>query len=104
MRPAYTNAEWEKRSILLNFLIAKLPASREEDLSKGILDAIDMDNYRVEKRAMQRIMLSDEDAEIDPVPTSAGGHHAEPSSIGSRISSGPSTTSSAISSGKTRTA
>ena len=74
----YTNAEWEKRSILLNFLIAKLPAPREEDLSKGILDAIDMDSYRVEKRAMQRIMLPDEDAEIDPVPTSAGGHHAEP--------------------------
>ena len=74
----YTNAEWEKRSILLNFLIAKLPAPREEDLSKGILDAIDMDSYRVEKRAMQRIMLPDEDAEIDPVPTSAGGHHTEP--------------------------
>ena len=74
----YTNAEWEKRSIFLNFLIAKLPAPREEDLSKGILDAIDMDSYRVEKRAMQRIMLPDEDAEIDPVPTSAGGHHTEP--------------------------
>ena len=74
----YTNAEWEKRSIFLNFLIAKLPAPREEDLSKGILDAIDMDSYRVEKRAMQRIMLPDEDAEIDPVPTSAGGRHTDP--------------------------
>ena len=74
----YTNAEWEKRSIFLNFLIAKLPAPQEEDLSKGILDAIDMDSYRVEKRAMQRILLPDEDAEIDPVPTSAGGHHTEP--------------------------
>ena len=74
----YTNAEWEKRSIFLNFLIAKLPAPREEDLSKGILDAIDMDSYRVEKRAMQKILLPDEDAEIDPVPTSAGGHHTEP--------------------------
>ena len=74
----YTNAEWEKRSIFLNFLVPKLPAPREEDLSKGILDAIDMDSYRVEKRAMQRIMLADEDAEIDPVPTSAGGHHSEP--------------------------
>ena len=74
----YTNAEWEKRSIFLNFLIAKLPAPREEDLSKGILDAIDMDSYRVEKRAMRKIMLADEDAEIDPVPTSAGGLHTEP--------------------------
>ena len=74
----YTNAAWEKRSIFLNFLIPKLPAPQEEDLSKGILDAIDMDSYRVEKQAMQKIMLPDEDAEISPVPTSAGGHRPEP--------------------------
>ena len=74
----YTNAEWEKRSIFLNFLVPKLPAPREEDLSKGILDAIDMDSYRVEKRAMRRILLPDEDAEIDPVPAGAGGHRPEP--------------------------
>jgi len=74
----YTNAEWEKRSIFLNFLVSKLPAPKEEDLSKGILDAIDMDSYRVEKRAMQKILLPDEDAEIDPVPATAGGHKPEP--------------------------
>ena len=73
----YTNAEWEKRSIFLNFLISKLPAPIEQDLSKGILDAIDMDSYRIEKQVMQRISLLDEDAEIDPVPTSDGGRHAE---------------------------
>ena len=73
----YTNAAWEKRSIFLNFLISKLPAPREDDLSKGILDAIDMDSYRVEKQAMQKIVLSDEDAEIGPVPMSEGGHRPE---------------------------
>ena len=73
----YTHTAWEKRSIFLNFLIPKLPAPREEDLSKGILDAIDMDSYRVEKQAMQKIMLPDEDAEIDPVPTSGGGRRPE---------------------------
>ena len=31
----YTNAEWEKLSIFLNFLVPKLPAPVEEDLSKG---------------------------------------------------------------------
>ena len=40
----------------------------EEDLSKGILETIDMDSYRVEKKAMRGIMLEDEDVEIDPVP------------------------------------
>ncbi len=74
----YTNAQWEKRSIFLNFLISKLPAPQEDDLSRGILDAIDMDSYRVEKQAMQEILLADEDAEIDPVPTSTDGHRPEP--------------------------
>ena len=73
----YSNDAWEKRSILLNFLIPKLPAPEEEDLSKGILDAIDMDSYRVEKQAMQEIALADADAEIDPVPTSDLGGRAE---------------------------
>jgi len=60
----YTNAKWEERSIFLNFLVPKLPAPKEEDLSRGILDAIDMDSYRLEKQAMQRIPLTDEDVEI----------------------------------------
>ena len=74
----YTNAGWEKRSIFLNFLIPKLPAPPDEDLSKGILEAIDMDSYRVEKRTMQTIVLPDEDAEIGPVPTEEAGARPEP--------------------------
>ncbi len=31
----YTNREWERLSIVLNLLIPKLPAPKEEDLSKG---------------------------------------------------------------------
>ncbi len=74
----YTNAEWEKRSIFLNFLISKLPAPKDVDLSRGILDAIDMDSYRVEKRSVMSIVLPDTDAEIEPVPMSGGGYKAEP--------------------------
>lgn len=74
----YTNADWEKLSIFLNFLVSKLPAPKEEDLSKGILDSIDMDSYRVEKQAAQKIQLPDADAEIEPVPTSDGGRKPEP--------------------------
>ena len=73
----YNKAEWEKLSIFLNLLIPKLPAPVEEDLSKGILDAIDMDSYRVEKKAMQNIVLQDSDAEIEPIPMEGGGHKAE---------------------------
>ena len=74
----YSNAGWEKLSIFLNFLIPKLPAPKEEDLARGILETIDMDSYRVEKRAAMQIALADEDGEIGPVPTTGGGHKPEP--------------------------
>ena len=74
----YTNADWEKLSIFLNLLVPKLPAPVEEDLSKGILEAIDMDSYRAEKKAVQQIQLPDEDAEIDATPTDGGGQKPEP--------------------------
>ena len=69
----YAYAEWEKLSIFLTFLVPKLPAPVEDDLSKGILEAIDMDSYRVEKQAVRDIQLPDEDAEIEAVSTSGGG-------------------------------
>ena len=74
----YSNREWEKLSILLNLLIPKLPAPDEPDLSKGILQAIDMDSYRVEKKAAMKIALADAEAEIGPIPVEGGGHKAEP--------------------------
>jgi len=74
----YTMREWEKLSIFLNFLIPKLPAPKEEDLSKGILEAIDMDSYRVEVKASLTVALPDANAEIGPVPTTGGGRKPEP--------------------------
>ena len=74
----YSNADWEKLSIFLNFLIPKLPAPKEEDLSRGILEAIDMDSYRVEVKTSLKIGLPDQDAEIGPVPTTGGGRKPEP--------------------------
>ena len=50
----------------------------EEDLARGILEAIDMDSYRVEKKAMQAIDLPDADSEIAPIPGTAGGRKPEP--------------------------
>ena len=72
------NAEWEKLSILLNLLVSKLPAPKEEDLARGILEAIDMDSYRVEKKALMKIAMADSDAQIAPVPTDGGGRKPEP--------------------------
>ena len=73
----YGLPDWEKLSIFLTFLTPKLPAPKEEDLSQGILETIDMESYRVEKGAMQGIMLADEYGEIEPIPTSGAGSRPE---------------------------
>jgi len=52
--------------------------SPEQVQQKGILEAIDMDSYRVEKKAVMKIALADEDAQIEPVPGDGGGRKPEP--------------------------
>ena len=74
----YGHPAWEKLSIFLNFLIPKLPAPKEEDLSKGVLDAIDMDSYRVEAQAALKMAMDDADAQVEPVPPGGGGGGGEP--------------------------
>src|SRR5439155_22001720 len=53
-------------------------APMDEELSKVNLEAIDIDSYRAEKRAVQRIQLADADATIDPLPADGGGSKPEP--------------------------
>lgn len=74
----YGNAEWEKLSIFLNLLIPKLPSPREDDLSEGILESIDLNNYRPEARESMSIVLDDSDTEVAPVPAGKVGHMINP--------------------------
>lgn len=73
----YSHAAWEKLSILLNFLVPKLPAPKEEDLVKGILETIDMDSYRIEVKKALAISLPDSQGEVGPVPGGGGGSGPE---------------------------
>lgn len=74
----YGNAEWERLSIFLNLLIPKLPSPRDDDLSQGILQTIDLESYRNEARESMAIKLEDADAEVAPVPTGGTGFIVEP--------------------------
>jgi type I restriction enzyme R subunit len=74
----YGNAEWEKLAIFLNLLLPKLPSPKEDDLSAGILEAIDLDSYRAEARSQMSIQMEDSDAEVEPAPTSGIGGKTEP--------------------------
>lgn len=74
----YGNPDWEKLSIFLNLLIPKLPSPPEDDFSQGILDAIDLDSYRLEARDSISLVLQDEDAEVAPVPAGKVGTKSDP--------------------------
>jgi len=73
----YGSPEWEKLSIFMNLLLPKLPSPVEEDLSQGILEAIDLDSYRAEAKAQMAIALEDSNAEVEPVPTGGVGGKGE---------------------------
>ena len=74
----YGNADWEKLSIFLQLLLPKLPSPDDPDLAKGILEAVDLESYRVEAQTTIAIQLNDDNAEIDPVPAGYAGGKQEP--------------------------
>lgn len=75
---SFTNAEWEMLSTFLNFLIPKLPAPRETDLSAGILETVALESYRAEVQASLALVLADQDGEITPAPSGSREQIAEP--------------------------
>ena len=74
----YGNVEWEKLSIFLNLLIPKLLSPPDDDLSRGILETIDLESYRNEARETISIKLEDSDAEITPISNETKTNLIEP--------------------------
>jgi type I restriction enzyme R subunit len=56
----------EKLFIFLKFLVRKLPVEREV-LPYEVLEAVNMDSYKVEKKVETKITLDNEDGVIDPM-------------------------------------
>lgn len=74
----YGSQEWEKLSIFLNLLIPKLPSPIEDDLSAGILEAVDFDSYKNNILEERAIVLENENVEIEPIPVSTASGVSEP--------------------------
>ena len=74
----YPVPDWERLSIFLNFLVPKLPAPPDDDLTRGLLETVDMESYRAEKLAEESIKLPDQDGEVGPVPMGGEGGKSEP--------------------------
>jgi type I restriction enzyme R subunit len=71
--------EWEKLALFLNLLIPKLPSPVEDDLSQGILDAIDLESYRAEVKETINIYMDEApEHEVGPVPTGQAGGIVDP--------------------------
>lgn len=74
----YKSIEWEMLNTFFMLLIHKLPVLKGEDLTEGLLESIDFDQYRLVKNEEEKIELENSDAEIDPIPVSAKGGKPEP--------------------------
>lgn len=66
----YGSSDWEKLSIFLNQLIAKLPSPQGGDFTEGLLEDIDLEYYRTTQMETVQIVLEDENGEVNPVPVS----------------------------------
>lgn len=72
----FQNVYWESLSTYLRFLLTKLPAPTEEDLSLGIVEGSILDSYRAEKQATVNIALQGA-GELSPMPAQAGSQPPE---------------------------
>ena len=65
--------EWEKKGLLFHLLLPKLPMLKQEDLTRGLLSAVDFDQYRLVKREERNIQLQNNTTELPPVSTESNG-------------------------------
>ncbi|MBD2565242.1 MULTISPECIES: type I restriction endonuclease subunit R [Nostoc] len=72
----FRNPYWESLKTFLKFLLAKLPNLNDTDLSKGILESVDIDSYRIERQTTLAIQLEG-GSEIAPTPPDAPGGRYE---------------------------
>ncbi len=72
----FNNPYWEKLWIFLKHLIPKLKVE-DDELDENILEAVDMDSYRIHKLGITNISLDEDGNIIEPIPVSTGGGKPE---------------------------
>ncbi|HLO85893.1 MAG TPA: DEAD/DEAH box helicase family protein, partial [Nostocaceae cyanobacterium] len=74
---SFRNSYWESLKTFLKLLLNKLPNLNDTDLTKGILESIDIDSYRVELQTTLAIQLEG-GQEIAPTPADTLGSQYDP--------------------------
>jgi type I restriction enzyme, R subunit len=72
----FKNAYWERLYWFVKFLMPKIKPKENEDLAKGILEAIDLDSYRLTRTTTDNIGLIGGE-EIEPTPPIMKGKKGE---------------------------
>ncbi|MEP6519382.1 hypothetical protein [Microcoleus vaginatus] len=75
IRP-FRNPDWESLKTFLKLLVNKLPSLNKADLSKGILESIDMDSYRIERQTTLAIQLAGSVESAPPATDTSGSKYA----------------------------
>ena len=57
--------DWERKVIFFEQLVHRLPIPKEDDFTKGLLDTIDLESYRLEKKKTIDIILEDENGKLN---------------------------------------
>ncbi len=68
----FSDVYWERLYWFFKFLLPKIKPEGTDDLAKGILEAIDLDSYRLSITTKENIKLKG-DEEIDPTPPTMKG-------------------------------
>ena len=64
---SFNNNYWERLYWFLKYLMPKIKPTTNDDLAKGITEAVDLDSYRLTKTTTDDIKLKG-DIELDPTP------------------------------------
>ena len=64
--------DWERKVIFFEKLVHRLPTPKEDDFTKGLLDTIDLESYRLEKKNTIDIILEDENGKLNGDNIGAG--------------------------------
>jgi len=74
----FSSPEWEMLNTFYKFLVTKLPNLKAEDWTDGLYESINFDQLRVVAKEDANIELENQNAAIDPLPTTGGGGKSEP--------------------------
>ncbi|MBQ6774490.1 MAG: type I restriction endonuclease subunit R [Synergistaceae bacterium] len=65
----FNNPDWEKLCIFLTLLVPKLPSPKGDEFPAGLVEAVDLESYRIEAQETMSLILDDKDSNINPVPS-----------------------------------